>query len=46
MSNTAFDPNDKHLAEKRLMEELERGERSGEEKGYLDIDESKVRIGI
>ena len=46
MSNTIFEPNDKFLAERQLMEELKRGERSGEEQGYIDIDESKARLGI
>ena len=46
MSNTAYEPNDKYLAEKQVMEELERGERSVEEEGYLDIDESKAHLGI
>ncbi len=46
MSNTTFEPNDKSLAEKQLMEELERGDRSGDEEGCLDINESKARLGI
>ena len=46
MNNTIFEPNDKSIEEKQLMEELERGERSGEEQGYIDIDESKARLGI
>ena len=46
MSNTMFEPNDKSLAEKQLMEELERGEHSGEDQGYIDIEESKTRLGL
>ena len=46
MSNTLFEANDKSLAEKQLMEELECGERSREAQGYIDIDESKARLGI
>ncbi len=33
-------------AEKKLMEELKRGEQSGEEQGYIDIKESKSRLGL
>ena len=32
--------------EKKLMEELKRGEQSGEEQGYIDIKESKSRLGL
>ena len=39
MINTTFTSNDKSLAEKQLIIELERGERSGDEEGYIDIDE-------
>ena len=46
MNNTIFEPTDKSIAEKQLMEELERGERSGAEQGYIDIGESKTRLGI
>ena len=53
MSNTTFEPNDKSLAEKQLMEELERGDRSGDEEGCLDeisrlsggIEKSNASIG-
>ena len=37
---------DKILAEKKLMEELAQGEKSGEEQGWLDLDASKARLGL
>ena len=37
---------DKILAEKKLMEELALGEKSGEEQGWLDIKASKARLGL
>ena len=37
---------DKILAEKKLMEELVLGEKSGEEQGWLDLAASKARLGI
>ncbi|MBQ7378747.1 MAG: type II toxin-antitoxin system RelB/DinJ family antitoxin [Clostridia bacterium] len=37
---------EKVLAEKKLMEELSLGERSGEEQGWLDLSESKARLGL
>ena len=46
MNNTIFEPTDKSIAEKQLMEELERCERSGENQGYIDIEESKARLGL
>ena len=33
-------------AEKILMDELKIGEQSGEEQGYIDIKESKSRLGL
>ncbi len=33
-------------SEKKLMEELKRGEQSGEEQGYIDIEESQSRLGL
>ena len=46
MNNIIFESDDKSRAEKQLMEELERGEHSGDEEGYLNIDECKARLGI
>ena len=37
---------DKILAEKKLMEELALGEKSGEEQGWLDLEQSKSQLGI
>ena len=37
---------DKILAEKKLMEELTLGEKSGEEQGWLDLAASKTRLGL
>ena len=37
---------DKILAEKKLMEELAQGEKSGEEQGWLDLAASKARLGL
>ena len=37
---------DKILAEKKLMEELALGEKSGEEQGWLDLAASKARLGL
>ena len=37
---------DKVLAEKKLMEELALGEKSGEEQGWLDLATSKARLGL
>ena len=37
---------DKILAEKKLMEELALGEKSGEEQGWLDLTASKARLGL
>ena len=37
---------DKILAEKKLMEELSLGEKSGEEQGWLDLAASKARLGL
>ena len=37
---------DKVLAEKKLMEELALGEKSGEEQGWLDLAASKARLGL
>ena len=37
---------DKILAEKKLMEELALGEKSGEEQGWLDLAASKTRLGL
>lgn len=39
-------PDKKVLAEKELMEEIKRGEQSGEKHGYIDISESKARLGL
>ena len=33
-------------SENKLMDELKRGEQSGEEQGYIDIKESKSRLGL
>ena len=33
-------------AEKALIEELKIGEKSGEEQGYIDMEESKSRLGL
>ena len=33
-------------SENKLMEELKRGEQSGEEQGYIDIKERKSRLGL
>ena len=46
MSNITFEPDDKSLAERQLMEELERGERSGEVQGSIDLNESRTRLRI
>ena len=37
---------DKILAEKKLMEELAQGEKSGEEQGWLDLAASKASLGL
>ena len=37
---------DKIFAEKKLMEELALGEKSGEEQGWLDLAASKARLGL
>ena len=37
---------DKILAEKKLIEELALGEKSGEEQGWVDINTSKTRLGL
>ena len=37
---------EKILAEKKLLEELALGEKSGEEQGWLDIKASKARLGL
>ena len=37
---------DKILAEKKLMDELAIGERSGEEQGWLDLNECKARLEL
>lgn len=37
---------DKLLAEKKLIEELLLGEKSGEEQGWLDLGASKARLGL
>ena len=37
---------DKILAEKKLMEELALGEKSGEEQGWFDLSASKARLGL
>ena len=37
---------DKVLAEKKLMEELALGEKSGEEQGWLDLAASRARLGL
>ena len=37
---------DKILAEKKLMEELSLGEKSGEEQGWLDLAAGKARLGL
>ena len=37
---------DKILVEKKLMEELALGEKSGEEQGWLDLAASKARLGL
>ena len=37
---------DKILAEKKLMDELALGEKSGEEQGWLDLAASKARLGL
>ncbi len=36
----------KILAEKKLMEEIALGEKSGEEQGWLDLKTSKSRLGL
>ena len=33
-------------SEKKLMEELKHGEQSGEKQGYINIEESKSRLGL
>ena len=33
-------------SEKTLIEELKIGEKSGEEQGYIDMEESKSRLGL
>ena len=37
---------DKVLAEKKLMQELALGEKSGEEQGWLDLAASRARLGL
>ena len=37
---------EKVLAEKKLLEELTLGEKSGEEHGWLDLSASKARLGL
>ena len=37
---------EKVLAEKKLLEELTLGEKSGEEQGWLDLSTSKARLGL
>ena len=37
---------EKVLAEKKLLEELALGEKSGEEQGWLDLSASKARLGL
>ena len=37
---------EKVLAEKKLLEELTLGEKSGEEQGWLDLSASKARLGL
>lgn len=37
---------EKMLAEQRLFEELSLGEKSGEEQGWLDLGQSKSRLGL
>lgn len=37
---------DKVLAEKKLLNELKEGKKTGEEQGWLDIDSSKSHLGI
>ncbi len=37
---------DKVLAQRKLLSELEKGEKSAQENGYLTIEESRQRLGI